>query len=654
MLPRLLMLATVAAIPFSEVLAAKLANPPNDSLTYAEQVDCQAALAGFEYGVGILQAAARAFSAVNETRARTVLRESLHHTYPLCYEISTENPPRRYIAPRLLAADMDSSDGQLIKQQEVQSTLTLYVAPSGNDASSGSDPDSPVKSLQQALTNARTWRRQQGNGFDLSVTILLREGTYFLARTVVLQPGDSNTVIQSYPGELATLSGGVPLGELEWAEVANGIRGVLSAALPPHVAAAIAGSTTMFAGRQRLTRARFPNGNSETDVCLSKIDGGNAGCPGYLPPPYALGHLPSCLLVNSSVVAEPNRLPACCTPSTSKWCPKPGEANWHAQTWSPPQNLRNQGFGHVVTSMGNCPYAHAPGGFKYNGTDARDHWTKRSWADPSTGVVHMFHGNGNRWGGWNFRIGNVSSAEDDVVVNFSEGGWQEGRGNGQANSFFVENIREELDARGEYFLDHQAARIYLLPRPGDNVSQLVAPVLEELMQLNGTIDAQVQNVTIRGLQFTHTSTVFMKQYEYPLGSDWGIRRTAAVSFHNTHNSVIEDCLFERVGGNGIMIAENSSDCLLTRNEIAYPGESGIVLLGKANQSPVATAAPDHNEISLNHIHHVGIWGKQTSCIVQAVSSRTKITHNLCYAGPRAGINFCGAPLLSGFPCGQSV
>jgi hypothetical protein len=520
-------------------------------------------------------------------------------------------------------------------------SLALYAAPNGDDAAPGTDPKLPVKSLHQALAHAQTWRLRQGSGADLSVTIFLREGTYFLTQTVVLQPGDSNTVIQSYPGESATLSGGVPLGALEWAPVADGTQGVLSATLPALVAASIAESTTLFVGRQRLTRARFPNGNSETDVCLSHVDGGKTGCPGYLPPPYALGQLPGCMLVNSSVAAKPNRLPACCTPSTSDWCPKPGEANWHTQLWSPPQNLRDQGFSNTITSMGNCPYAHAPGGFKYNGTDVRDHWTNRSWGDSSTGLVHMFHGNGNRWGGWNFQIEKLRRTDDDVAVYFSEGGWQEGRGNGRTNSFFVENIREELDASGEYFLDHQAARIYLYPRSGDNISDLVAPILEELLQLNGTSDAAVWNVSIRGLQFAHTSTVFMKQFEYPLGSDWGIRRSATVSFHNVHNSSIEGCLFDRVGGNGVLLSDNTTSCLITRNEISYPGESGIVLLGRSNQSPVATAAPDRNEVSLNHIHHIGIWGKQTSCVVQAVSSRTRIAYNLCYAGPRAGINFCG-------------
>jgi len=472
----------------------------------------------------------------------------------------------------------------------------------------------------------------------------------------VLEPPDSNFALQSFPGETATISGGVSLGALDWAPAQDAAAGVLSAPLPQRVAHAIAASTSLFAGRQRLTRARYPNGNAEVDVCLYDSDGGTAGCPGYLPPPSALPlTLPSCVLLNETVAAEPNRLPACCTHSQSDWCPKPGEANFHTRMWEPPPNLRQRGFGRVVSSEAReCPFTHAPSGFMINNTYNGD-WTNRSWQNPSTGLVHMFHGSRNRWGGWQFEIKALSSRRSqatqgsEVAVEFSRGGWQEGRGNSDANSFYIENIQEEVDVAGEYFLDSDAARIYLYPRHGDNLSSLVAPILEELLQVNGTSSSPVMNITVRGLQFAHTTTVFMKEYEYPLGSDWGIRRSAAVSYDNAHNSSIDGCLFDRVGGNAVLLSGNTEYCRVTRNEIAYPGESGVVLLGRVHHPALASAASDRNTVSLNHIHHIGIYGKQTSCVVQSVTSRTSITHNLCYAGPRAGFN-----LLDGYGGGSEL
>ena len=39
------------------------------------------------------------------------------------------------------------------------------------------------------------------------------------------------------------------------------------------------------------------------------------------------------------------------------------------------------------------------------------------------------------------------------------------------------------------------------------------------------------------------------------------------------------------------------------------------------------------------MHDVGIYGKQTSCYFQAITCGTSLIDNLCYNGPRAGINF---------------
>ena len=36
---------------------------------------------------------------------------------------------------------------------------------------------------------------------------------------------------------------------------------------------------------------------------------------------------------------------------------------------------------------------------------------------------------------------------------------------------------------------------------------------------------------------------------------------------------------------------------------------------------------------------VGVFGKQTSCYFQAVASNISLIDNLCYNGPRAGLNY---------------
>ena len=41
----------------------------------------------------------------------------------------------------------------------------------------------------------------------------------------------------------------------------------------------------------------------------------------------------------------------------------------------------------------------------------------------------------------------------------------------------------------------------------------------------------------------------------------------------------------------------------------------------------------------NHMHEIGVTGKQTSCVFHSLASNTTIESNVCYNGPRAGINW---------------
>jgi hypothetical protein len=70
-----------------------------------------------------------------------------------------------------------------------------------------------------------------------------------------------------------------------------------------------------------------------------------------------------------------------------------------------------------------------------------------------------------------------------------------------------------------------------------------------------------------------------------------------------------------------------------------------------SQSGRATAFPTGTVIRNNHIHEVGVFGKQTSCVQLILSANTTVADNVCYNGPRAGINrndgFAGGDVYRG-------
>lgn len=77
-----------------------------------------------------------------------------------------------------------------------------------------------------------------------------------------------------------------------------------------------------------------------------------------------------------------------------------------------------------------------------------------NWSNPSTGVLHAFHG--GHWGGWQFRIQSHSSETKTIELD-PMGGQQEARGSSSGAEWYVENLIEEVDSGREWFLDTQSA-----------------------------------------------------------------------------------------------------------------------------------------------------------------------------------------------------
>lgn len=98
--------------------------------------------------------------------------------------------------------------------------LTYHVAPGGADhwsglieAPSADGADGPFATLQRAVRAIAEAPRAGDGVLAQPVTVLLRDGAYYLEETLVLGPEHSGTrdcpvVIRSYPGERAVVSGG--------------------------------------------------------------------------------------------------------------------------------------------------------------------------------------------------------------------------------------------------------------------------------------------------------------------------------------------------------------------------------------------------------------------------------------------------------------
>ena len=140
-------------------------------------------------------------------------------------------------------------------------TLTIYIAPNGNDAWLGTQPEPTADGLNgplATLSAARDLiRERRAAGDNRPVKVLLREGTYFMEQPFVLTPQDSGTaqapiVYTAYPGETPVLSGGRVLPALQPRQ------GIYEAVIP-EVRDGDWWFAQLFVNRERRMRARTPN-----------------------------------------------------------------------------------------------------------------------------------------------------------------------------------------------------------------------------------------------------------------------------------------------------------------------------------------------------------------------------------------------------------
>lgn len=173
-----------------------------------------------------------------------------------------------------------------------------------------------------------------------------------------------------------------------------------------------------------------------------------------------------------------------------------------------------------------------------------------------------------------------------------------------SGAFFLVNAPEFLDAPGEWYADTAAGLVYLWPRDGEDLShaEVVAPAVETLVQVLGTLDRPVQHVTLRGISFAHATWLrpslqghvplqagmfFHEAYKLrPPGTpDWRSldnqawlgRAPAGVAVRGARHLRIEGCRFERMAMSGLDLASGTQDAVVEGCVFRDLGNNGVQL-----------------------------------------------------------------------------
>jgi hypothetical protein len=223
------------------------------------------------------------------------------------------------------------------------------------------------------------------------------------------------------------------------------------------------------------------------------------------------------------------------------------------------------------------------------------------------------------------------------------------------NRFYVENVLEELDQPGEWCLRTDTGALYFWPpdelRPGD----VMAPVLDTLVELRGSAAAPVRQVTVSGLTFSHTLSPFPEHLHASFHAPTG--RGAGILLRCCADCRVEDNRLVMLGGDGVRLEGESTGNTVAGNEIGYVGGSGVTLADPAaagtggdtpqfaDQNFLRRASEPYprvvnNTISDNDIHHCNQLKKWGGAVhLYGVNSvGTVIAHNRMAHLPDKAVN----------------
>ena len=280
----------------------------------------------------------------------------------------------------------------------------------------------------------------------------------------------------------------------------------------------------------------------------------------------------------------------------------------------------------------------------------------KKWKHPEGAIFHAMHS--GQWGGMHYVITGVDANGEAIL----KGGFQNNRPSLPHPEYrMVENVLEELDSPGEWFLDKASHKIYYWPDKNVDLAKASCEgiVLKNLITIKGDEKSPVKDVAITGIKFEYAQRTFMELYEPLLRSDWTIYRGGAVFIEGAENCLVQDCEFTNLGGNVVFVSGYNRNVNISGNHIHECGASAICFVGdpSAVRSPSfqygkfvffnemdTISGPKNNLYPINCvaednlIYRIGRIEKQTAGVEISMAMDITVRHNSIYEVPRAGIN----------------
>ena len=227
----------------------------------------------------------------------------------------------------------------------------------------------------------------------------------------------------------------------------------------------------------------------------------------------------------------------------------------------------------------------------------------------------------------------------------------------------LENAYEFIDCEGEWYLDVSDNKIYYKPKAGQNMSNVTAVLgnLEEIVNMRGSTNAKVENITFSGITFSHTtwlqaskdeglSVIQSNIYKHSTMNEgenfdnnlWE-EPSSAVYGMFVNNVTFTGNTFKNLGNGGIHLARCTNNSKITKNSFYDCASTGITLGGFAFADHYNNGSDKyfslHNVIEDNRIDNVGTVYRSACGILVGYVGNTSVSYNTLTNLPYTGISF---------------
>jgi len=177
--------------------------------------------------------------------------------------------------------------------------------------------------------------------------------------------------------------------------------------------------------------------------------------------------------------------------------------------------------------------------------------------------------------------------------------------NGHNSAFYLTNALELLDEPGEWYHDIRTGKLYYMPRKGEDIihAKVIVPAVEALVEIAGTPDFPVNDVTFTGITFSYATWMRPSlQGHVPLqagmylteayklspkmvrlngdhkldNQGWVGRPAASVSVYAANGVAFDGCTFEHLASTGLDYMDYTHGGHINKCDFKDVGGSGIL------------------------------------------------------------------------------